>query len=250
MTRSDEPGSLKGTTASRNIEFVTVPKSCNNGSLWDSLIQKSKSFRLESLRESPEAFASTYEAEVLFEENIWIGRLENPQATTIVALDRNSDNKDHDDTAVVQRLVLDEWLATTVLTDMGELSKSTLDATKPPSAVAASTKSEPHPSADTLLFKLNGVYVTPAHRDRGVGQAMIRQSLVEGRDIARSKGYGHALFRVRADADNSAARATYEKAGFPVSAYEKLVIPPRMKDGLMLPAKDATVLIMDCSVAV
>src|SRR5277367_6380122 len=45
-----------------------------------------KAFRLLSLQLAPEAFASTYAREVVFDDNVWFERLSNPIANTFLAV--------------------------------------------------------------------------------------------------------------------------------------------------------------------
>lgn len=51
-----------------------------------SYVEQYKSFRLEALKTEPEAFASKYEDELKFTDEVWYGRLANPDAVTFLAM--------------------------------------------------------------------------------------------------------------------------------------------------------------------
>lgn len=68
------------------FEIVQIPR---DDSSIRSYVEQYKTFRLLALKTNPEAFGSTYEREIAFSDDIWYGRLENPQATTFLVLQSN-----------------------------------------------------------------------------------------------------------------------------------------------------------------
>jgi ribosomal protein S18 acetylase RimI-like enzyme len=216
-----------------NIDLIVIPKSCAEAVSWASLVQKAKDFRLNSLQESPEAFGSSYGREIAFTEDVWADRLTNPQATSIVAVHRKEHlDANADDVVKVRALLENTWAATTTLIqidDWGYPSNLHPDATR---------------ASDSLLFRLNGVYVAPSYRAQGIGKATIADSLVVGRAMASSLGVT-ARFQVRVDKPNIAAKTLYERAGFRVFQEEEAVLEGLMKDGVMLPGRETTVLVME-----
>ena len=221
-------------------QLITIPKSCEDAELWATLVQKLKSFRLESLQKSPEAFASTYEREIAFSTAQWEARLSNPLATTIVAIRKYHEDDSDEEVTNVQQLEEEEWLATTVL----------VQSESPVAGVHTSMESDHSHTPQAIEFHLNGVYVAPAHRNIGLGRAILQKALQVGQDLARSAGALEAYFKVRVDSDNLAACRTYARGGFQEEAREQLVMPEKMKDGIALPAREATILVMAFRLAV
>ncbi|QOI98978.1 MAG: GNAT family N-acetyltransferase [Phycisphaeraceae bacterium] len=64
------------------------------------------------------------------------------------------------------------------------------------------------PMAEAGACEMKRLYVRPAWRGRGVGRA-----LVEG-IVSAARGMGYGVMRLDTSAEMSAARATYERAGF------------------------------------
>jgi hypothetical protein len=54
-----------------------------------SYVERYKAFRLLSLQTAPAMFGSTYEREIAFSEDTWLGRLSSPTATTFLAIQEN-----------------------------------------------------------------------------------------------------------------------------------------------------------------
>jgi ribosomal protein S18 acetylase RimI-like enzyme len=229
---------------------VVVPSSCNDEVLWQRLMQKYKAFRLQSLQESPEAFASTYEREVEFGDEVWAGRLANPQATMLVALPTSLAASDTKATSkVVETLVDEEWMAMTVLIQPGDNTGGILVASKSPWEVAEQAPSTTNESQDiprSVLFVLNGVYVAAGHRGRGVGKAVLLEAFQVAKVAARTRRASETHLQVRVAAENLAARRLYESVGFRAASHDVIV-----KDANGLPLqREIVVLVLDYQAAV
>lgn len=168
------------TSTPLNFDVVVVPSSCNDETLWHHLIRKYKAFRLQSLKESPEAFASTYEREVEFDDEVWARRLGNPQATMLVALPKLLETSVVDTSScILKALVDEEWMAMSVLIQPSDGSEGLLSASESPWVAAEQGPSTTTTSQDiprSVLFVLNGVYVAAGHRGRGVGTAVLLEA--------------------------------------------------------------------------
>lgn len=235
-----------------NFGFVTIPRSCDDTELWRRVVQKWTEFRLMSLQESPEAFASTFEREAAFTHDVWADRLVNPQATMLVAL-ANSQHPDQREHAAVQALVDGNWMATTVLIQPANNTQTRLLSSSSPwlsITSDASISEEQQAASSSILFILNGVYVAPAYRGQGVGYATLHEAFYTGQAIASSRNVTQAHFQVRVDSDNTAAIQMYTKAGFRESSKEQLKMPEKVKNGVVLHERDATILVMDRIVSI
>ncbi|KAJ3579333.1 hypothetical protein NPX13_g1227 [Xylaria arbuscula] len=77
-------------------------------------LEKYKPFRLASLQQDPQAFGSTYERELAFDEETWLSRIKNPLATTFVAVRAdNSSNQIVASTALIGPLPSTTAITTT-----------------------------------------------------------------------------------------------------------------------------------------
>lgn len=231
-----------------SMKFVVAPKSFSDQDIWRQAVSKSKDFRLLSLQESPEAFASTYERKAAFTNEVWEARLANPQATTVVALADTSKFRCDDDHTLVRALVDREWLATTVLVREGHNSVAGAKPTSAESDASEARLNEQQSSRvlSKMTFNLNGVYVAPGHRGMGVGQRILRRALEIGQKVANAEGVSELLFRVRVDSENLAAFRAYAKAGFKEVSRKSMMMPKKVKvDGILLPPRTATIIVME-----
>lgn len=64
-------------------EVVQLPREEAEARGW---IPKYKTLRLHALKTEPQFFGSTYEREVVWEDDVWLTRLMNPDAVTFVTL--------------------------------------------------------------------------------------------------------------------------------------------------------------------
>ncbi|KAF2401546.1 hypothetical protein EJ06DRAFT_529649 [Trichodelitschia bisporula] len=159
----------------RPCRTFALPRQCASAPAWTALIDKFRAFRLEALRTSPTAFTSSLEREQAFGRDVWEERLRNPGATIVVAVEEGVE------TDAVDAALQSEWLGMAAL-------------------IAAQ---------DGAAAWLNGVFVTPAARHRGVGSALLKGCLREGSALRAG-----LLYQVMVSADNVAAIKLYEKAGF------------------------------------
>ncbi|KAF2433941.1 hypothetical protein EJ08DRAFT_646838 [Tothia fuscella] len=220
--------------------FLVLPRTCDSQESWDELIDKSKAFRLQSLRESPDAFASTLENEQIFACEIWEGRLANPCATAVVAVSVSTRNKASD----LDVLLESEWLASTVLLRPLEDEVEKLSASASPWSSVTEEREERGKMIEDrrVLFVLNGVYVIPKARGYGVGVALLKASLEIGNKMVEGEGAVSAGFQVRVDAANTAAVKLYEKAGFKISLTETIVMK---KNAHKTPPPETIVYVME-----
>jgi GNAT superfamily N-acetyltransferase len=239
-------------TLSSNFGIIVVPKACDDANLWQLLIQKSKSFRLSSLKESPEAFASTYTREAAFEDDVWADRLANSRATMFVAIRDAFSEGISSEHGKVQALVDKEWLAMTVTIETQESALDALQASQSPwqTATKAQDDADVQSVAETLSFILNGVYVAPGHRKVGIGIATLDRVFDVGRAFAKTRGRRAVHFQVRVYAANAAASKLYEKAGFQEVRQELMQIDEKVKNGVALGPHEAVMLVMERHVSV
>lgn len=191
-------------------------------------MEKLRVFRLESLRESPEAFASTFENEQAFTKEAWEERLRNPRATTVIAVATPDLPSAAESAPTVTTILEGEWLASTTLirfegNEIAELSSSNISPWK---RIPTDTESEPDGGGrgKNTVYALNGVYVIPKARGLGVASTLLNGALEVGHSMGRSEGAASVNFQARAISVNVGAVRLYEKAGFTVSLKETLVM--------------------------
>lgn len=229
------------------IAFPSRP--CDDPELWDRLIEKSKDFRLNSLRESPDSFASTYNNEVTFTKDIWAKRLLSPRATHLAALLLVQDvvNGDEIDLHRSKTRVLleNDWCAMTVVMRPEEDEKLSFSRSPWKTILGDANPAEPSIARKRMPLILNGFYVPPQHRKQGIGRAILESTFEFGETMARNEGIAHAVFQVGVDDGNNDALKLYEKAGFREYAREPVQMGEKEKNGMRIPPREATVILME-----
>lgn len=112
--------------------IIVLPKSISDRESWDQLIEKFKKFRLDALRNSPEAFASNLAKEQAFSKEIWEGRLTNPRAICVVIVDYPFSGNGADEKTELYDLLEEDWLALSVLIRPGNDAVAFLSSSKSP----------------------------------------------------------------------------------------------------------------------
>jgi GNAT superfamily N-acetyltransferase len=167
-----------------------------------SYVGRYKQFRLDALRLSPEAFASTYAREAEFSDQIWYDRLANPRAATFLAYQEDT--------------------STTIgtVTVLGPLPIG-VDELMPlgnPWVLASGEDANKLPT--TAHFRINGMFTLPEMRGRGVGKTLLQEALKYAANEAVALGR-EFLGSIVVGSDNEPARRLYEKCGF-VAIKEEL----------------------------
>lgn len=163
------------------------------------LAEKFRELRLVALKTSPNAFASSYEAEVNADLKQTLDRLSNHQAHQFIAI--QGDFTSHN--ASTTDLLAAKWIGMIVLIG--------------PAPTQISAKSDPlhqiEHDSKSGRYHLNGVFVRSGSRRGGVGRALIAAALEKGRADSESDGERfHCTIMV--DSENGAAEELYRSLGF------------------------------------
>ncbi|KAI0508544.1 hypothetical protein F5B22DRAFT_391143 [Xylaria bambusicola] len=169
-------------------------------------LEQYRPFRLASLQQDPQAFGSTYEREIAFDEETWLGRIKNPLAKTFVAVRTHSN----------------QIVASTSL--IGPLPNATVSSNPYQVITAApgegdtkdtNSNSDSDDSANKapVYFQMSAVYTLPTARGCGLAKALIKAATGEACDRAHSQRRPLAL-SVVVYPDNAAAISVYERCGF------------------------------------
>jgi ribosomal protein S18 acetylase RimI-like enzyme len=196
------------------MRALKLPRSLPLPADFDALLAKYKAFRLLALQLSPKSFGSTHAREAAFTDDVWVSRMSNPLAATIVGVDdtttttttttTTSDAASSNDE--VELLLQSEWLGTTTLTGPYEY-----DAAVKVLAGHKEVEVDQVLLSDAKIFFINGMSVIPAARGAGVGSAILAQAMRVARELAAGQKARVVLI---VDYENVAARRTYEKGGF------------------------------------
>ena len=198
------------------MRTVFLPHEWPDGPLFDAVVDKYREFRLRSLKLAPDAYASTYEREVDFQPEVWRQRLTNPQARHIIIIDTAADlTSSHGN--VGNPLLKYEWLGMLVVVESTTRSS---DSESKPSwklnqavAIAADGNVPRVPHRD-CSYQLNGLFVSPSVRRRGLGDALVKSGIEDARASAKQHGLSHADLNIMLDIWNKPARALYGRNGF------------------------------------
>ncbi|KAL4938057.1 hypothetical protein BDV06DRAFT_201779 [Aspergillus oleicola] len=205
-------------------KILIVPKTVTGEDL-RILVTRHKILRLTGLQTDPEAFTSTYERELDFDNETWRNRVLNPLGRIFVTLFPESDSSDlgiqyaGDATGDVKRLILHPWLGQFTL--LGPvLFPNTKEAEEKPwelfkdfdfERAAQDVRSIP-PGA-RVVYVIVGMYVLPEGRGAGNGTRLL-QAAVTAVDEERSQMGVHVTVSVLVSQENLTARRLYERVGF------------------------------------
>ncbi|KAI4122390.1 MAG: hypothetical protein LQ347_006515 [Umbilicaria vellea] len=207
------------------VEIVLLPHHYPDQKAGSEISFRLRDFRLESLQLAPDAFASSYQHEKQFTEDLWRQRLENPYAQHIIAvMGKATDSESNRDSL---GLALKSWAGMIVVHHRS--SSEDIEPARSPWESTPSPKSMN--MTGSTSFHLNGFSVHPSARRVGLGQRLIQAALQYTRDAAAADGLRYAKVTVIVDSSNPAALAIYEKCGFVTvkeSAYQVGEGPPRV----------------------
>ncbi|KAL1954245.1 hypothetical protein VTO42DRAFT_1478 [Malbranchea cinnamomea] len=206
---------------SAEAEVVLVPQGSVSQPTLEKLCKRFRAARLRALREYPSAFSSTYETESLFEDEVWLKRLQNPDSKTFVAicpfpsLDIDESTGNNDDTEL--KLIENEWIGMIVVLGPKVLAAESLGSVACWKAFTAPRQSSP--TASEVENKEVGdfavsMFVLPEMRGQGLGGKLIEASLNLVRREAASFKASRANVSLCVEAENHAAIKCYERCGF------------------------------------
>lgn len=215
------------------VELPKPPLGHEGDARWTKLAEKFRALRLQSLKIAPAAFASTYEAESQRGLDQTFDRLSNQKARQFVAVENDSSGRDIElGEEDVDDLCEREWVGMLVL--LGPMQDAVTAKSDPfrsiPSGQAGDcetleTESERQENLPAE-FVLNGVFVEPAVRGRGVGKALVDTALHHAERIGGASD-SDIFVTVLVNAENEQARQLYERASFAVVGEERYVQEPR-----------------------
>lgn len=224
---------MKSPPAITIVKLPKPPLAVEDDADWTGLAQKFRGLRLRSLETSPEAFASTYEAESQRGLDQTFDRLRNRNARQFIAVenidgDRECSPDFWDVFAICQR----EWVGMIVL--VGPMEGSVGAQADPINAVIQQLDDGACEAADAktsistppVEFVLNGVFVEPSARGRGIGKALMNIAVDRAKSY-ESTGPVDRFITVLVSGENEEARKLYEKAGFRVVGEETYTQEPR-----------------------
>ena len=194
--------------------FEYLPSSWTDQKRLLDIASKYRQFRLQSLQLAPEAFASTYEQEILFGQEVWLQRLENGNAKHIMAVQQNGDNI-HAPRVEAEN----EWVGMIVIIEKED--SETVSASTSPWSYNLSQKKDDRSdgedgSCHNYHYLVNGLFVHPSSRRTGLGTKLIQEALAYVKILAVQRGLQSGLVSILVDTWNKAAIALYSSCGFQV----------------------------------
>jgi len=170
------------------FEVLQIPSKCEDAQAY---IEQYKAFRLFSLKTAPTSFHSTYGREIQFADEVWLGRLTNPNSCTFIA--RQSSQ-------IVCTLTL-----------VGPLNYEPDDlypSTHPLEFNGGFPKAFSH-------WRFNGMFTLPGARGQGVAKALIKKAQEYG-EARAAESEKEFIGSIVTESDNIGAMSLYEKCGFAI----------------------------------
>lgn len=228
------------------IELPKPPSEAHNQAQWTELVAKFRALRLRALQVAPGAFASTYESESQRRLDQTFDRLRNPKARQFVATEddrldaSNSTSPAGND--VIKGICRSDWVGMIVL--IGPMEER-VTARQDPIRTAGVGGTE-HFEAENRTtkiwrsackdFVLNGVFVEPSARKKGVGKLLIDAALEQASGDVPNSSTSTSV-TVLVDRENEDARRLYARSGFVVAGEETYTQQPRALLGEGNPAE-------------
>jgi len=213
-------------TQPADFKIVRLPSlQLDSGINTQQLLRSYRAFRLSSLQNDPDAFASTYLEESREGDEFWQDRLANPKASHFIAVVPKSD-----------WVSSSNWFGMVVLLgpqDHDSVRKVSVSAS-PWSSFSPSQKHGVEARDETernvqsrsaVSFHLNGTYTIPTARRRGIGAALFQYALRYAEDICRQSDSDNVVCTLYVDADNRPAVRLYEDRGF--QKVEEMMYKPK-----------------------
>jgi len=204
--------------AKRNFVIEFLPKRWNDQDSLNHTASLLRYFRLHSLQATPDAFASTYEIEVEFAPEIWLQRVQNPDALHLVATvpEYRENTILHKD----ETLNTAAWLGMIVLLTKYGVKRQPASAS-PWTYNQSQTSNTAGPSKDgvrdvepDVYYQLNGMFVHPVVRRCGLGRLLIQRALGWVKAATRERKIPSRRVDVLVDTWNTAAVSLYQSCGF------------------------------------
>jgi len=231
-----------------DFSVIQLPRTFEPNSKYQAILaQKYKSLRLESLKTDPESFASSYEQEVAFTDDVWSDRLKNPLARSFIALDLRdvpqTNSEAHSDSTVAL-----PWVGITVLLGprifMGDIPTANTSPWKLFYGAQAETIEESESIEPmTRMYVINAVWIKPDARGRGIAKRLMDEVIkVAQQDFENQTGPDDTgLCMCFVEKENTAATRLYKACGFGEIAEEQYASADGRKGVAITLRRDITV---------
>ncbi|KAI9738608.1 MAG: hypothetical protein M1834_008112 [Cirrosporium novae-zelandiae] len=208
---------------SLGFKLWALPKEYPDDKAIHAALQSFKTLRLKALELEPSAFASTYEREIAFTDDIWIDQKWDPSRCQA------------------------EWSAMIAIVGPIPSNSGTLVGKAPDCHRQSNVDAK-----FVLQFLINGLFVLPTARYIGLGQALIQAALEATEQDEICADAPCIKVTVLVHPSNTAARKLYEKCGFrnaSIQEYEVRTGTKRMavsleydiypnRGGILVPSTD------------
>ena len=209
-------------TKKRQFMVEVVPKHWVDQESMLEMATALREFRLEALRATPDAFASTYETEVQYPMGQWLQRLKNPDAWHIVATEHwehDGSEKDQGYNSFMPR----RWFGMILV--MAKRSMKRESAASSPWIQHVAHTSNKLDKQDSEAeqkgvvsqyshYQLHGTFVHPSARRCGIGTRLTREALSFVKAMMTKQALPTVRVDVLVDSENTAAKSLYQSCGF------------------------------------
>ena len=217
---------MSSPTQTRSFKVESLPTTWSNIDELSHVALKYRDFRLQSLQTDPDAFASTYVEEVLFAEDVWRKRLQQPDVLHFMAyIERIGDGSS------ISNDNQKDWVGMIVVQEMPARKNRDVSETswnyshshlrKENTTVKTSESSNTDASQALEWYSLHGTFVHPSARRRGLGKELLRVALAYVEERLKAHSLGAAQATVLVDSWNEKAISLYSSFGLEVVGKDK-----------------------------
>ncbi|MCJ1407061.1 hypothetical protein MMC19_001131 [Ptychographa xylographoides] len=203
-----------------------------------------RTFRLQALQIAPDAYASTYEIEIAFPEEVWLQRLGSQDVRHLMVSRKGPTASPEPESSehCIDACSEQDWVAMVVIMakeaseePSAEKSPWTYNTSRPSgSPGVTSSQCSRKISATTTWYQLNGLFVHPSARRYGLAKQLVQKSLAYVEAEISHRALPSTRVGVLVDSWNTAARNLYIQCGFEIVSEDSYTVGGSARKALSL----------------
>lgn len=192
-------------------DIILLPKSYPSEEELSVIIERYRTLRLTGLEQDPDAFTSTYEAELQFPQERWRSRVTNPDVQTLIAVEKGPNS-------ATPSLSTHNWVGTVTFHGPKLILRDTSRSDAPWNVFLNPEEYTPpqQGTPTTALYMLSGMLVLQEARRNGYGRRMVDKVVQNARFKAEEVKADRMVVFALVYVTNRSACALYTARGFEI----------------------------------